>query len=960
MTQRISLVLLFFLLLLSACRKDDITETNGSGPNGPTVQVEANVVGIVQDANNGTILQDARVWIDDEVYPTDNNGYFSAQNVILKQTGSLIKVDYDNYISAYMFVIPAAGKTHFVKIALVREKSQGTFTGDSEAVVTLGSDGLQITLPANGISRDGEPYGGAYQVFAHWYNPNDPQFVSTMPGDLRGEDSDGEQVQLESYGMVSVDLRTLSGQALNIAEGATAELSFPVPDGYVDLPESMPLWSLDEESGIWIEESTATLDGDRYIGEVSHFSFWNCDYPYPLVELEGRLVGTDGNPIPFQNIYLTIVDGGGVASGRTDEEGYFAGKVPQDQIMEMNIFNECGFIGLDQEIGPFATDTDLGDVTLDLNDAGIATVSGVLLQCDGSGADNGYVTVSTGDTLFQIIPVANNGQIQGSITLCNDRELDFHGVDLEFLQESEFTTLFVEQGQHHELGELVACQELNEFYLSTFEGVTTPASQFFLRRTGDRYELSVRMFEDSGDRLIFDTDASSPTSAIILFAADILNDCSGSFCQSVELNILNYPTEIGEYMEGTVSGTIEEVPIDISFKVALDEIWVPITGKMWLDENENGVQDAGEPPVTNVGIFAQDKISNAIRPGEVNEDGEYFLSIPEGVSHDLVLQILAQYDMTQQDVGGDDTVDSDFNQFAQITGVVATEALVYDAGFIASNNFSCDINITPQYCVETGGCIEISLSEEFSLEVNGQIEGNFQGYANLCNLAPGSYDIRVELLSTGQICEELVTISDEPINIQLENSELYCVAGEVNMVFEVSINGGVFPFGPLWYDESWTIIESGPFLDEVGPGTYYFVAEFEDCRDTATFIVPETSIRITGKVWDDNTGSIPNVGELGEAGIQGVTVAIYDADGVFIKETSTDSSGEYVFNGTGLADAPFQIKIESPSGFELVDEGVMGDPDMQEVSSDADADTGFTSLISPDACDRISLNFGLK
>jgi hypothetical protein len=35
------------------------------------------------------------------------------------------------------------------------------------------------------------------------------------------------------------------------------------------------LWSFDEAKGLWKEEGQAIKTGSNYVGDVSHFSFWN-------------------------------------------------------------------------------------------------------------------------------------------------------------------------------------------------------------------------------------------------------------------------------------------------------------------------------------------------------------------------------------------------------------------------------------------------------------------------------------------------------------------------------------------------------------------------------------------------------------------------------------------------------------------------------------------------------------
>jgi hypothetical protein len=60
--------------------------------------------------------------------------------------------------------------------------------------------------------------------------------------------------------------------------GKTAKLRFTIPSSLRSTaPATIPLWSVDETTGLWKQEGSATKGTDYYEGDVSHFSFWNCD-----------------------------------------------------------------------------------------------------------------------------------------------------------------------------------------------------------------------------------------------------------------------------------------------------------------------------------------------------------------------------------------------------------------------------------------------------------------------------------------------------------------------------------------------------------------------------------------------------------------------------------------------------------------------------------------------------------
>ena len=153
---------------------------------------------------------------------------------------------------------------------------------------------------------DGNEYSGEVKVFAKYLDPSKLETLEEMPGDLTGVDSEGNMMGLTSFGMLAVELTSQDNNEVYLPVGEKARITMPVPaDLLGHAPETIPLWHFDEEIGTWLEEGSAQLVGDQYVGEVEHFSFWNCDYPYELVNLKGFVV-IDG--IGGESLYLKVTD----------------------------------------------------------------------------------------------------------------------------------------------------------------------------------------------------------------------------------------------------------------------------------------------------------------------------------------------------------------------------------------------------------------------------------------------------------------------------------------------------------------------------------------------------------------------------------------------------------------------------------------------------------------------------
>src|SRR4029079_10287374 len=88
--------------------------------------------------------------------------------------------------------------------------------------------------------------------------------VHSFPGRFEGLRQDGTSTLILSYGTVEFSL-TANGQPVQLAPGRTATIEIPsyagkhVDGSLVKAGDAIPLWSLDETTGAWIEEGSGTV-----------------------------------------------------------------------------------------------------------------------------------------------------------------------------------------------------------------------------------------------------------------------------------------------------------------------------------------------------------------------------------------------------------------------------------------------------------------------------------------------------------------------------------------------------------------------------------------------------------------------------------------------------------------------------------------------------------------------------
>lgn len=292
------------------------------------------ISGIVRD-DNGQPLKDVVVDLNGEEVTTDQNGIFGLE--ITDQTDSryVLKFSHKGYFS----VTRSADMTSVgqVEVTLQPVKKEGVsnatnFNAKKGGQVKVGN--MTVNIPANGlVTEDGSTYKGKVDFKMLYLNPKKEDFAASMPGgDLAAQDSTGEQLALVSYGMVDVVMTDEAGKKLQLKKGTKSELTFPIPDGMAEkAPAEMPLWSFNETTGVWEESGKATRQGDKYVGEVGHFSWVNLDDPKQFVVLKGTVKDKDGNPLP--GIRLSVEQ----VTCFTNSEGKYSVRIPGETDVTISV-----------------------------------------------------------------------------------------------------------------------------------------------------------------------------------------------------------------------------------------------------------------------------------------------------------------------------------------------------------------------------------------------------------------------------------------------------------------------------------------------------------------------------------------------------------------------------------------------------------------------------------------------
>lgn len=388
------------LLLLVGCGKD---ESEAPAPSIPSVSGgTTRVLGQVVDAS-GAPLSGVQVGSGSASAVTDAVGMFLLNNAPADHR-VVVRCQKAGYFDAVHGTAAHLNGTTIVRVSM--QSSAPDFTGLSSTSpqdLQL-PDGFRLQLPANGlITATGAPYAGTYAVAVEHFATDAPDFSASMPGGDLTAISDGAQVQLYSYGMASVLITDGVGNELQLGNGASATMRLPIAaDQSSEAPATVPLWHLNEQTGLWEPEGDAQRQGGEYVGVVQHFSTWNVDAAWPRARVRGRVrVEGDEELAPLLPVRIRQV--------RTypRSNGEFDAFVPSEVDLTVEVdANPLGLTATPVPIGSLAANAEQY-VELQVNTPGYIVGT---LNCP-SGSVNGYAMITwSGGSYF--MPLGATGEFR--------------------------------------------------------------------------------------------------------------------------------------------------------------------------------------------------------------------------------------------------------------------------------------------------------------------------------------------------------------------------------------------------------------------------------------------------------------------------------------------------------------------------------------------------------------------
>ncbi len=573
--RRIPLFLLSLIcvLFIFSCNKtiDPITPVlpPGNNPTPPdlTTTVSTSISGYVTDQNDAAVLN-AAIQVGTASTTTDKYGFFQVANVQVVQNAALVTAGKAGYFKSFRTFIAEAGKPAVLRIKMIPKTGSGTVSGSTGGTVTLPNN-LSISFPSGGVvnAATNAPYTGTVTVSAFWIDPTAPDLSRIMPGDLRGLNTGGSLQLLTTYGMAAVELNGSGGELLQIAAGKKASLSMPIPAAIAgSAPASIPLWFFDEAKGLWKQEGTATKTGNNYIGDVSHFSFWNCDVPNNFVQFNCTVVSSNGQPVPNVRVKISVVSNpASFANGYTNAVGYVNGAVPNNQQLLLEVFssNTCAVPVFTQNFTTTNLNVSFGTITIP--PAMVATVTGTVLNCANLPVTSGFIILQNGFQ-YSKFPLSNTGTFSFNHLICaGPNNITLIGEDSTAAQQSNPSVYPVVAG-NNVIPSFQACGVSTSRYLNyTINGVATtyssPGDSLSLGGSGTNNNYTINAERIPFNPATFSTLTFSRSGIAVGTVQNMISftaagiPTNSTIITPIGVNITEYGT-IGQFMAGNFSGII--------------------------------------------------------------------------------------------------------------------------------------------------------------------------------------------------------------------------------------------------------------------------------------------------------------------------------------------------------------------------------------------------------------------
>ena len=356
------------LFALSACGGGGGTEATPATP--PSVVVPppvGTISGLVLSSDTSSPIANATVTVGALSTKTAADGSFSIAKVPPADR-TVIKLEANGFADGLAVVTVTANQTSRASARLVRAAASVSIDPTGSSNVTATGSSARVALTANTLvnAATGAAITSTVTASVTPIDPaGDPQ---SMPGDYTTSNiatGTTNAQRIESFGAIKVSLKDASGAKLNLKAGSTASIRIPLASRSVNPPASIPLFYLDEATGRWVQEGSATLTGaapnQYYEGSVTHFSFWNADQVQETIYVNGCVKDLAGAAVSPATASSIGVDYSGSSNAGVKTDGSFRVAIRKGGIAKLYAEGKPDFFTKTVQVGPSNVDVSLSE-----------------------------------------------------------------------------------------------------------------------------------------------------------------------------------------------------------------------------------------------------------------------------------------------------------------------------------------------------------------------------------------------------------------------------------------------------------------------------------------------------------------------------------------------------------------------------------------------------------------------
>lgn len=300
--------------------------------------------------DDGTPAAGAEVTVYATTATTDVEGSFELAGLPAGEAPVTIRAE--GAAPAFGSVLAEDGQTTNATFRVLSLRTASLPDAAAGGTVTT-DEGLMLQFAPNSlIDTNGVQVSGAVDV--HYALFDTVLSLIAAPGGLLTTGRDGSLVPLVSNGMASV---SLSQRGVEVQPVLPVGLSFPTLGAPAPDCEEFRLYGFDEGSGVWVEEGGGAVVDDRFVGEVDHFSYWNCDAPAAGDGCIDITLLREGAPVALQRVGVWLSNWT-AAMPTTDVLGSFRIPAPAGSVVSLGIVLDAeGQVSLEEadaiwSIGP--------------------------------------------------------------------------------------------------------------------------------------------------------------------------------------------------------------------------------------------------------------------------------------------------------------------------------------------------------------------------------------------------------------------------------------------------------------------------------------------------------------------------------------------------------------------------------------------------------------------------------